>query len=122
MMTGRGKHALRLGVVAWLGLMSPSLWAHAHLIDQVPAVGESVEGSPERCEPRVDAALRITQLAVSGPQGAVELSDGPAGEMATHHEAVPADGLAPGEYRVIWRGLAEDGHTMSGDYRFSVQE
>lgn len=121
-MAARGKHALRWGVVAWLGLMSQPLWAHAHLIDQVPAEGESVEVSPERFELRFDAPLRITQFEVSGPEGGVELSDAPVGEMGKHHEARPANVLAPGEYRVIWRGLAEDGHTMSGDYRFSVQE
>ncbi|MCE8017680.1 copper resistance protein CopC [Halomonas sp. MCCC 1A17488] len=121
-MAGRGKHALRWGVVAWLGLMSQPLWAHAHLVEQVPAEGESVEGSPERFELRFGEPLRITQFEVSGPGGGIELSDTPVGAMGERHEARPAATLVPGEYRVIWRGLAEDGHTMSGDYRFSVQE
>lgn len=122
MMTRRGKRLLQVGTLALIGLVSQPLWAHAHLIGQVPAEGERVEGSPERFELRFDAPIRLTQFEVAGPRGTVELSDGPVGGMEAHHEAVPVDVLVPGEYRVIWRGLAEDGHTMSGDYRFSVQE
>lgn len=122
-MTARkGRSLLLAGALALFGLVSQPLWAHAHLVGQVPGEGEVVTESPERLEIRFDAPIRITRFEVSGPQGEVELSERPVGELGEQHEAVPADLLAPGEYRVVWRGIAEDGHTMSGDYRFSVQE
>ncbi|QTF92179.1 copper resistance CopC family protein [Halomonas sp. BM-2019] len=117
-----GKQVFLAGGLALLGLVSQPLWAHAHLIDQVPAEGEVVAEPPEQLELRFDSPIRITQFEVHGPQGEIALSDGPVGEMGEHHEAVPADVLAPGEYRVTWRGLAEDGHTMSGDFRFTVDD
>ena len=122
-MTLKSQHAFLAGALALLCLViSQPLWAHAHLIDQVPAEDEVVAQSPELFELRFDSPIRITQFEVQGPQGDIALSEGPGGEMGEHHTAAPADDLEPGEYRVIWRGIAEDGHSMSGDYRFSVQE
>lgn len=57
-----------------------------------------------------------------GPEGEVELNEAPLGPLAERHGAVPADTLTSGEYEVVWRGIAEDGHTMSGGYRFTLQE
>jgi copper resistance protein C len=121
-MRKRGKQTLLAAVLALLGLVSQPLWAHAHLVDQVPAEGEVAAQSPEHFELRFDAPIRITQFEVQGPEGTVELSERSLGKLAQDHRAVPVDALAPGEYRVVWRGLAEDGHTMSGNYRFSIRE
>ncbi|MBA2780275.1 copper resistance protein CopC [Halomonas kenyensis] len=110
--------------VAVFGLMlaSPLLWAHAHITATEPEAGATLEQSPERLGLEFDSPIRITQFDVNGPQGVVELSEDPVGAMAETHEGVPADTLEPGEYEVVWRGIAEDGHSMSGGYRFTVQE
>ncbi|WP_302139455.1 copper resistance CopC family protein [Halomonas alkalicola] len=122
-MTLKSQHTLLAGALALLCLItSQPLWAHAHLIDQVPAGDEVVAQSPELFELRFDSPIRITQFEVQGPEGDIALSEGPGGEMGEHYTAAPADVLAPGEYRVTWRGLAEDGHTMSGDFRFTVDD
>ncbi|WP_444985103.1 copper resistance CopC family protein [Halomonas mongoliensis] len=122
-MTLKFQHALLAGALAVLCLMiSQPLWAHAHLIGQVPAADEVVEQSPELFELRFDSPIRITQFEVKGPEGDVALSESPGAEMGENHTAAPADDLDPGEYQVTWRGIAEDGHSMSGDYRFTVQE
>jgi copper resistance protein C len=60
-------------------------------------------------------------MLVTGPQGAVELEASTSGALAEQHEVGPVESLASGEYRVVWRGIAEDGHSMSGDYRFTVE-
>lgn len=122
MITRRGKRILLAAAMVLMGLASQPLWAHAHLVDQVPKEGESIDGSPDHFALRFDEPIRITQFDVHGPEGAIELKEHPLGKMAEHHQAVPADALAPGEYQVNWRGLAEDGHTISGDYRFTVRE
>lgn len=122
MMTRRGKGILLVGLALMLGMVSQPLWAHVHVIDRQPGDGEVVAKSPETLGIRFDAPIRITHFEVTGPQGVVELNGRPDAALVEHYQTVPADALTPGEYRVSWRGIAEDGHTMSGDYRFSVQE
>lgn len=112
----------RLATAVWLLLASPLLWAHAHVGATHPEAGAMLEQAPERLELRFEAPIRLTQYDVTGPQGVVELSEDTLGSLAERHGAVPAEPLEPGEYEVVWRGLAEDGHTMSGGYRFTIQE
>lgn len=121
-MTRISRFARMAVAVALLGLVSQFAWAHTHVIDEQPGDGEVLEQAPERIGIQFDAPLRITQFEVTGPQGAVEWSEDPVGSMSERHEGIPASSLAPGEYRVEWRGIAEDGHTMSGDYRFTIEE
>lgn len=118
------RNAKRLARAAGCALIlaSPLLWAHAHIAATEPEAGAILEQAPERLELRFDSPIRITQFEVTGPEGTVELSEDPLGPLAETHGAVPADTLAPGDYEVVWRGIAEDGHTMSGGYRFAIQE
>ncbi|WP_104203866.1 copper resistance CopC family protein [Billgrantia saliphila] len=113
--------ATRLAMV-WLLLASPLLLAHSHVVATQPADGEVLQQAPSSIAFELDAPLRLTRFALSGPQGEVPLTENPVGGMAKRHEGEPAQALPPGDYRVEWRGIAEDGHTMSGDYRFSIRE
>ncbi|WP_165789489.1 copper resistance CopC family protein [Billgrantia endophytica] len=122
MATRSGKRTFMAALVALFGLVSQPLWAHAHVTDTHPDDGAVLEQAPARLELQFDAPIRITRFDVSGPQGAVETSEDPVGPPSERHAAVPADTLEAGEYQVVWRGIAEDGHTMSGDYRFTIQE
>lgn len=122
-MTARnGKWILMAALVIALGLVSQPLWAHAHITDTYPDDGALLEQAPEQLELQFDAPIRITQFDVNGPQGQVALSESPTGPLAEQHAAVPATVLEAGDYRVVWRGIAEDGHAMSGEYRFTIQE
>lgn len=126
--SGPARAARRVGTlvalvtVAWLMLASPLLWAHAHVGGTHPEAGATLERAPERLELRFESPIRITQFEVTGSQGVVELSEDPLGQQAEEHVAVPAETLMPGEYEVVWRGIADDGHTMSGGYRFTIRE
>ncbi|WP_111413532.1 copper resistance CopC family protein [Billgrantia lactosivorans] len=111
-----------LAAAVWLLAASPLLWAHAHVGDTYPEDGATLEQPPERLELQFDAPIRLTRYEVTGPQGAVALGETPLGQPTQAHIAVPAQPLPPGEYEVEWRGLAEDGHSMSGGYRFTVRE
>ncbi|MGR2739332.1 copper resistance CopC family protein [Billgrantia sp. Q4P2] len=111
-----------LVAVIWLMMASPLLWAHSHVTATYPEAGATLEQAPERLALQFDSPIRITQFDVIGPEGVVELSEDLLGPMAAEHAAVPAEPLAPGEYEVVWRGIAEDGHAMSGGYRFTIQE
>ncbi|UYG03058.1 copper resistance protein CopC [Halomonas sp. LR3S48] len=113
---------LGLMAAACLMMASPLLWAHSHLTATYPEAGAMLEQASERLELQFDSPIRLTQYEVTGPQGVVKLSEDPLGSLAERHGAVPAETLVPGEYEVVWRGIAEDGHTMSGGHRFTIQE
>ncbi|MBD3895595.1 copper resistance protein CopC [Halomonas sp. ML-15] len=122
-MTGsNGKRLFMAVLVVAFGLASQLLWAHAHITDTYPDDGAQLEQAPDTLELEFDSPIRITQIDVNGPQGTVELSESPIGPLAEQHAAVPATALDAGDYHVVWRGIAEDGHTMSGEYRFIIQE
>ncbi|MCE9663295.1 copper resistance protein CopC [Halomonas sp. M5N1S17] len=122
MVARKGRLAGMAVLLVLAGLSSQALWAHAHVIDKQPADGALLEQAPEQLELQFDAPIRITQFDVNGPQGQVALSESPTGPLAEQHAAVPAAALDAGDYQVVWRGIAEDGHAMSGEYRFTIQE
>ncbi|GHC37951.1 copper resistance CopC family protein [Aidingimonas halophila] len=110
--------------VVAVGLLTVSslAWSHTHVTATHPVDGEVLQESPERIAVEFDSPLRMTQFEIAGSQGKVELREDSIGSMATQHEGVPAEPLAPGEYQVEWRGLAEDGHDTSGDFGFTIDE
>lgn len=116
------KRILTSALILALSLVSQALWAHANVTDTYPPVGALLEQAPGTLNLQFDSPIRITQFDVSGPQGAVELIEDPTGPLAEEHAAVPAAALEAGDYQVVWRGIAEDGHTLSGEYRFTIQE
>ena len=62
--------------------------------------------------------IRLVGVALSG-EGAETALDVPSAEAARYEVAAPD--LAPGRYRVEWRGMAGDGHVMSGAFSFEVE-
>ncbi len=92
--------------------------AHAYLSGSDPANGERLEAAPE------SLALSFTgdgvveaEVAVRGPDG-----DDVAGELAIEVDelTVPIEDAGDGMYVVEWEVLAEDGHTTTGTFFFSV--
>lgn len=113
---------LRTAVAALLlGLAAP-LWAHEDEVRTIPQDGETVQDTPEEIGIRFDGAMQIAHFDVIGPQGSVRLEDEPGDEATEDYRVRPAEDLAPGDYRVQWRGLASDGHMMSGDFSFTITD
>ena len=117
-------HSLRfigaLGISFLLFTTSP-VWAHTQQEGMYPEHASTIEGSPEKIAVWFDHAMRLTLFEVSGPNGRVALKERPAREAVTRFETAPAEQLAPGEYTVKWRGLAEDGHAMFDEFYFTVR-
>ena len=105
---------------AILMLTAPA-FAHSTKEDVIPAREATLAGSPAEIAMRFDAAMRITRIALTDGDGRsfdLERSDGMA--PVTEFEATP-EALPPGDYTVEWSGIAEDGHTMSGTWTFTVR-
>jgi copper resistance protein C len=109
-------------VIAVLTLMLPSsLVAHVQLDRSEPEHESTVDGSPARIAVWFDQDLRLVSFEVSGPDGPVALRQRPDRTLVSHFETAPSSTLAPGEYTVRWRGLAEDGHVMFDEFHFAVR-
>lgn len=110
---------LATAAAALLAIAGP-LAAHSGVTTTEPRDGAHLETSPDTIGVHFDGAMRITQFVLSGPDGAVALSERPDPQPARGFQTAPAEPLPPGEYRVEWRALAADGHVMSGSFRFHV--
>jgi copper resistance protein C len=106
------------GVLALAG--TPAV-AHDALLDSEPADGAVVTQAPDR----VLLSFAATQaeigaeVVVTGPDGTV-WSDGPAVVSgATVTQPLKA-GMPSGEYTVLWRSVAGDGHPVDGALGFTL--
>lgn len=62
----------------------------------------------------------VSQLALEGPAGEVELGDTTVADEKSLMAMVPR-ALAPGSYTVSWRTAGDDGHVRRGDFAFTVR-
>ena len=108
------------GAFAFLALAGAA-HAHSKAEKTLPADGTTV-AAVETITIRFDAPMRVTAVSLTrdGTDVAVERKTGM--EAVTDFEAEPAEPLAPGPYRVEWRGLSTDGHPMQGGFGFTVSE
>ena len=102
-------------------MLATSAFAHSTKEDVVPARDATLDGSPAEIAMRFDAAMRITRVALTDGDGrSFDLERGDGMAPVTEFEAIPQT-LPPGDYTVEWSGIAEDGHTMSGAWTFTVR-
>lgn len=103
-------------------LSAPAALAHDELTGSTPEDGAVLSEAPEelRLTYSGDISDVGAQVQITGPDGAV--LDGELtveGTDVVH--TMPAD-LAPGEYAVVWRVTSADGHPISGQLGFTVQD
>jgi hypothetical protein len=105
-----------------LGSMGQA-WAHARPVQQTPAPDTTVSApstvSIVYTEP-VEAAL--SHLNVLDAQGK-QVNTAKAHVADSGHKSleVAVPKLAPGQYKVQWAVVADDGHRTHGDYTFTVK-
>ena len=95
--------------------------AHSRNESTQPADGATLRNAPDVIVMTFNRPIRITMIELTNAGGteiSLERSDGM--EPVTRLEATPPP-LPAGSYSVQWRGLAEDGHPMSGRFTFTVQ-
>lgn len=108
-----------------LGLLAGSVApltaaAHSPLTGSAPREGAVVAAGqvPRQLELQFGHALRLTSVSLVR-EGAKKVALKPASKAATVH-SVDLPTLSPGAYMAQWRGMATDGHVMSGTVRFQV--
>jgi methionine-rich copper-binding protein CopC len=109
----------------FLVLAPGSVLAHAFPEQAEPAVGATVEHSPDTVRIQFDADLEpaFSTLHVLNGQGQ------PVGQTASLVDprqsrllVARLPPLGPGIYKVVWRVVAVDGHVTQGEYTFTVRQ
>jgi methionine-rich copper-binding protein CopC len=119
------KHKLWLAVLALVLAFSQPALAHDELVGQSPADGEQVAAGV------IDIRLEFSQspLALEDGSGNEIVITGPSGE-AIYSGCLPteqnfgvlsADLDQPGSHTVTWRVVSSDGHPISGEFKFEVE-
>lgn len=97
-------------------------FAHARLIESIPAADSSVGASPTEINLRFNEPIeaRFSGIDLSGPDGAAVSTGATASQDKDMTVPVPST-LAPGVYDVNWRVLSADGHKLEGNFKFEVR-
>ena len=104
--------------MAW----SPMAFAHSEQRATVPADGAKLETPPPVIEIGFDDRMRIISVALTSSAGEAYDVEPRSGRSASDTLRVDLPELPAGDYRFEWRGLATDGHAMSGELEFSVTD
>lgn len=122
-MTRRGFRVVAVALVALVALATlvPAASAHAYLGDSNPANGEQLEEVPgEVALSFTGDGIQVADVVVRGPDGEDVSGDAEVDAEDTREVAVPVEDAGEGMYVVEWEVLADDGHTTSGTFFFSV--
>ncbi|RZU98253.1 copper resistance CopC family protein [Spiribacter vilamensis] len=112
--------ALVLALAAVLALASGSAVAHSMVASSEPADGATIAEAPTRISVSFDSPLRIVSVSLTDGAGESYAVDPLAGRSAAETLAVEPPALPAGRYELEWRGLSEDGHTLTDTITFSV--
>ena len=99
-------------------LAGSTVMAHSPVTETNPDDGAVLTPSPEVIRIEFADPIRLVGVSLSGADTDADL-DVPAAAAARHEFGVPE--LSAGSYRVEWRGMAGDGHVMSGAFSFEVE-
>ncbi|MXY39041.1 MAG: copper resistance protein CopC [Rhodospirillaceae bacterium] len=104
-----------------LFLGATTAFAHSKLNTTEPADGAVLAQAPGRIVLSFAKRIRLTKVRMRhGDNAAVDLDLSGQKGFATRI-AVPMPRGGSGLYRIEWRGLAADGHTMRGSFEFRVK-
>lgn len=121
----RGLTVLAIAVVVALVLTSVAtpVAAHAYLSETDPENGEQLESAPDDVTLTFSGdGVQSADISIVGPDGEDVSGDAEIDPDDTQLVDVPfeAEDDAEGMYTVEWEVLADDGHTTSGTFFFSV--
>ncbi|MEX2466616.1 MAG: copper resistance protein CopC [Gemmatimonadota bacterium] len=116
---------LTSAVLVALVAATPAIPFHFGLSKSVPAAGASVAAPSQVTlwftEVPQDNSISIRLVDTRGDLvGSTEPRQDP--EDGTQFSISPSGTLPAGGYTVAWRGIGQDGHTVRGDFGFTVRD
>ncbi len=122
-MTRKVKALPVLALLAFGLAAAPAASMHFALDRSVPEAGATVS-SPSAVTlwfTQVPQDNSVSIRLVDARGGLVASSDPvQSSDDGTRFDIRPSASLAPGAYTVAWRGIGQDGHTVRGDFAFTV--
>ena len=118
------KHKLSIALALSLGISLPAS-AHDEVIGQSPETGATVQAGQQEIAIEI-SGTPLTLEDGSGNEISVTLPDGNSlysGCLVIDGKRgfLPVDLDQAGEYKVSWRMVSSDGHPISGDFSFQVE-
>ncbi|MHC3437614.1 copper resistance CopC/CopD family protein [Natrialbaceae archaeon A-gly3] len=108
------------GMLVVAGFATPGA-AHAYLSESDPENGEQLEIAPDELTLYFSGdGVVNAEIVVEGPDGDDVAGDPEIDPDDTQIVRVPIDDAGEGMYTVSWEVLADDGHTTTGSFFFSV--
>ena len=100
---------------------APSVGAHAYLDGSTPENGEQLDAAPEAIELSYTGdGIQTADVSIVGPDGDEVSGDATIDPGDGRQIHTPLEDAGEGMYVVEWEVLADDGHTTSGTFFFSV--
>lgn len=96
--------------------------AHDQLVSSNPEDGSTVDQQPEWIEMTFSGEI---QQVGSEVKVVIDGKNVSAGELTADGKKVSValpDNLKPGDYKVTWRVVSQDGHPISGDFDFTIAD
>ena len=113
-----------LSIVLGLMLMASPVFAHSPLESTLPAKGASLSTAPANLALTFKKPVRITKVTLSHSLDDTKQSDNltiPTKKFVKHIVLEPKF-QGPGNYKVEWRALGQDGHALKGAYSFTIAQ
>jgi methionine-rich copper-binding protein CopC len=109
---------MRIAAAAAALMAGTAALAHSMVTATDPADGAALTAAPEVIRIEFSEPIRLVGVAISGAgrDAALEVPSAGAARYALEAPDLPA-----GDYRVEWRGMAGDGHVMTGAFSFAVE-
>ncbi len=112
----------RLGLALAASVLCGAAFAHSDKESTTPADGARLTETPKMIHMVFNDPMRITMVRLLNADGdEMPMVRGTGLEPSLEFHAEP-EALAPGSYRVEWRGLSSDGHAMQGRISFDLTD
>lgn len=106
-------------------LSAPSVWAHAHLQQQIPAANSEVSPAPTALTLNFSEGIEpgFSGVTLTGPdKRIIPVGKAARSESDNAQLIIPLnETLGGGLYTVEWHVVSVDGHKTKGQYQFSVK-
>jgi methionine-rich copper-binding protein CopC len=118
------KHLVQIGLVgAIIAMSSPSAFAHAELISTNPAADSTIAAAPENIMLTFSEAPILAGSYIQVEQTASDFRSETNTVLEGTSLVIPwPEEIAPGQVKVNWRAVADDGHVANGSFEFTYKQ
>ena len=118
------RNVVKIGLAGlFLALSSPNASAHTELVSSNPAANSIVTAAPKNISLVFSEAPILTGSYIQVEQAQANLVANPKPVLAGNSLIIPwPAAIAPGQAKVNWRSVADDGHVEAGSFEFTYQQ